>query len=394
VYGLLALRYGRAPNVPRGRQLARYLRLAWTVRPPPPGLSPYDRAWLSLSVLRLTATVPWFGTAWLLDEVLYGERLRAVRIAAPLIEMSGARSGSTQLAHYLEEDPHLVAPTLLQCMFPFRWAWRLAAATIGRVVAPETIRERALAGMPPAFHERHETDPFRTDTFEIPVMTRHCNHLSLRLGPDVLAEDFALGPRTPPNHAFWEEDFMGLFDGIARKVLLDAEPGPDGRPPRLFIKGHFLAAAPFLERRYPDAVFLTVIREPGPRLRSTVNFLRSTPFHEALGGPPPWGWLGAGIAKSEAAYCEIEQAWFTRPDGPRRCVVRFSDYVRDLEGTMARVYRECLGLSTLPAHVPREHTPRRRHGYTYDRSLAQVGVDEAALDARLAEYRAWCRSAE
>jgi hypothetical protein len=173
--------------------------------------------------------------------------------------------------------------------------------------------------------------------------------------------------------------------------LLHAGPGPDGAPRRIFIKGHFLCAADFLARRYPDAIFLTMIRDPAPRLQSTVNFLRSTPFDESMGGPAPWAWLGAAVAKSETAYCEIEQDWFTREPGPRRCVVRFADYVRDLEGAMTQIYRECLDSPTLPPWVPRTHEPRKRHGYTYDRSLAAVGIDEAALEQRLASYIAWCR---
>jgi len=391
VYVALAAVYGRAPNVPRWRQILRYLRLTWSVEPPPPGLTLVDRLWLSVSIARLTATVPLFGVAWLLDELLYGRQLREVAIVAPLIEVSAARSGSTQLARYLEADPHLVAPPMIHCMFPFLWAWRLVPRTLGRIVSAERAAGRAFASIPEAMRERHEADPFLTDTFELSLLGRHLNHLSLRLGPEVAADDFAFGPLAPHNRALWEEDFVRLFDGVARKTLLDAEPGPDGAPRRLFIKGHFLCAADFLAHRHPDATFLTIIREPGPRLQSAVNFLRTTPFDESMGGPAPWAWLGAGIGRSEAAYCEIEQEWFTREAGPRRCVVRFADYVRDLEGTMARIYRECLDTETLPPWVPRTHAPRKRHDYTYDRSLAAVGIDEESLNQRLSSYISWCR---
>jgi hypothetical protein len=390
-YLLLAALYGRAPNVPRLRQVARYLRMTWRELPPP-GLTLDERAWMSLSILRLAATIPVFGVAWLLDELLYGRQLRAVKVVAPLIEISAGRSGSTQLARYLEEDPQLVAPPMIHCLFPYLWAWRLVPRTLGRLVSVEQVRERMLGSMPPSMRERHEADPFRSDTFDIALLGRHLNHLSLRLGPEAMADDFAFGALAPHNRALWEEDFVRLFDGVARKTLLHAGPGPDGAPRRIFIKGHFLCAADFLARRYPDAIFLTIIRDPAPRLQSTVNFLRTTPFDESMGGPAPWAWLGAAIEKSETAYCEIEQDWFTREPGPRRCVVRFADYVRDLEGAMTQIYRECLDITTLPPWVPRTHTARKRHGYTYDRSLAAVGIDEAALEQRLAPYIAWCRS--
>jgi hypothetical protein len=69
-------------------------------------------------------------------------------------------------------------------------------------------------------------------------------------------------------------------------------------------------------------------------------------------------------------------------------VVRFDDYVRDLGGTLDRVYAECLD-GTPPARLPRAHPARQRTGYLVDRSLAQLEVDGAALDAANPEYLRW-----
>ena len=56
---------------------------------------------------------------------------------------------------------------------------------------------------------------------------------------------------------------------------------------------------------------------------------------------------------------------------------------------MRQVYRCCLGVADLPPHVPRNHAPRERKRYSVDRSLAELGVDEAALRSQLADYIAW-----
>ena len=72
-------------------------------------------------------------------------------------------------------------------------------------------------------------------------------------------------------------------------------------------------------------------------------------------------------------------------------MLRFSEYIRDLEGNMAKVYRELLDTPTLPDYVPRVHEPRERKNYLLNRSLAEVGIDEDALSERLAGYIAWCR---
>jgi hypothetical protein len=182
-------------------------------------------------------------------------------------------------------------------------------------------------------------------------------------------------------------------DRIGRKTLLEAGPGPTGTSRRLLLKGHFLCAAPALERRYPKARFLTVIREPAPRLRSAINYLRVNPADPVL-GPIPWAWLAAALERTETAYCEVEQAWFTQKCGTRRCVVRFSEFVRELEAAMRRVYRCCLDTDELPPHVPTSHAPRERTNYSVNRTLAELGIDEDALNVRLASYIAWCRGNE
>lgn len=45
----------------------------------------------------------------------------------------------------------------------------------------------------------------------------------------------------------------------------------------------------------------------------------------------------------------------------------------------------------LPSFVPRSHAPRERNEYILDRTLADVGIDETALNERLANYINWCR---
>ncbi len=389
-YLLAARIWGRPPNVVRAWQARRYLRLIWTVRPPAPGLRTLTRVWLTLAVLRKAAWAPVVGLAWILDLLLYGARLRATAVVAPLFEISAARSGSTQLARYLEEDPRLAAPSVLEALFPYLWLWRLAPRTLGRLISAQEVRAKLEARFPPEFVERHEGDPFRTDTFEGAFYLAHLTHLAPFLGPEVFAEDFGLATLAGHNRALWERDFVEFLDGVARKTLVRAGLGPDGRPRRLFVKGHFLAVGDALERRYPDARFLTMIREPGPRLQSAINFLHVNPIDEVL-GHIPWPWVAEALVTTEVDYCEREQAWFQRRDGAHRCVLRFADYVDDLEGAMTKVYRACLDSPSLPDQIPREHPPRERSRYTVNRSLAELGIDGAALDRRLQGYIAWCR---
>jgi hypothetical protein len=378
------------PNVPRLAQAARYLRLAWTVRPPAPGLSFVARCWLTATIAQKVLLAPVKGLAWLLDELLYGRALDTTPVEEPVFVVSAARSGSTQIALYLEQDPDLVAPNLLQSMFPYLWLWRLAPRTIGRLISADQVREKTRSMMPPELLERHEGDPFRLDTFDGAFYSFHLNHLSPSLGPQTMVEEFHFGVFAPHNRRLWEEDFVELVDRIGRKTLLHAGPGAVGSPRRLLLKGHFLCGASALERRYPNACFLTVIREPAPRLRSGINYLRVNPADPVL-GPIPWVWLATALERTESEYCEVEHAWFTGAGSARRCVVRFSEFVHDLETAMSNVYRCCCDVKELPSHVPTSHAPRERANYSVNRSLADLGIDERALSARLASYVEWCR---
>jgi hypothetical protein len=393
LYLLLRIGLERPPIIPRLRQYRRYFLRALRERPPPPGLPPLRRYRLLLELTRHFLMTPLWGLSWFLDDLLFGRALRRIDIARPLFEISAARSGSTQLARYIEDDPHVAAPSMLQFMFPFLWMWILAKHTIGRVMTPERLQEIVQKKLPAPFLQRHEADLLRTDTFETSMLSSHLIHLSFMLGPELMREDFTLAKPGPHQREFWETDFVDFVEAIGRKTLYDASPAPGGGLRTLMIKGHFLAAADALARRYPHARFLTVVREPAPRIRSGINFLRATPAMGVM-GPAPWGWLAEVVVSSEIDYCDLEMAWYSRADGLRKCVVLFQDYVRDLEGTMRRVYRECLDLPELPTRVPRTHPPRQRTNYLVDRTLEQLGVDVQALNTRLSSYVRWCRGEE
>lgn len=389
VYFVTSRFYGRAPQVARASQVLHYLMKTWTVQPPAPGLSFWHRVWLTLLVVRKLTLIPIWGVAWHLDELIYGRELNQTPVVKPLIEISAARSGSTQLARYLEDDPALVSPNLLQSAFPYMWLWRLMPHTVGRFITREQVQHKVDAMLPPEFVERHEGDPFRMDTFEVALFTGHLNSLGLFLGPEDGVLEFGAGKAHAGNRLLWEEDFIRLVDRLARKTIWHAGPGVDGQPRRFFVKGHFLAAAPALAKHFPDARFLTMLRTPDKRLQSAINYLRANPFDSVL-GPIPWSWLTETIVSTELIYSEHELEWFTAQNGATRCVVRFDEYVKDLNGTMERIYRELLD-GPVPPHVPRAHPPRRRHNYLLDRSLEELGVDEKALRTRLADYFAWCK---
>lgn len=389
LYGLLRLFLPRPPLLAPPGRFVYIARLVATAPVPPPGIDALDR-WRLLLQLGLTAALaPLTGLAWMLDELLYGRELAANPVKAPLLEISAWRSGSTRLSHLLHDDPALAAPAMLQMVVPYLWLWRLARWALGGRVDPEAIARRMRGSVPPEFAERHEIDPWRTDTYDVLFYRHYLVPYALYLGPAATLAEFSHRGVTPSTRQMWEEDFVRMVEGLGRRTLAFAGPAPDGRPRRFFLKGHFLAAAPALAARFPDAAFLTVVRAPAPRFRSTLNFLRLSPDFFGL-GPVPWPWIAA-IVPGEIAYNQAEMAWFSREDGVRRCVVRFDEFVRDLPGAMRRVYRTCLDAEGPPPEVRVVHTSGRAGTYTVDHSLEALGIDAAALEAALADYREWCR---
>lgn len=380
--------WGWPPHQVRAAEVARYLRRIWTERPPPPGLAPLTRVWLTLRVLQRVVILPVAGLAWVLDEVLYGRRLDATVVSAPLIVLSAQRSGSTQISRYLEEDPRLAAPAALQIGAPYLWLWRIATALVSPARAERLATALYARATTDEFRQRHEGNLLRTDTFEIFYYSQRLTLFAPLLGPRVMQEDFGFAGTAEFNRDYWERDFVDFIDRLGRKTLLFAGPRPDGTQRRFFVKGHFIEAAEALGARYPDGHFLTVVRDPVQRARSVLNHIHGNPFDEALGALP-WSWLVAAAIPAEVTYCQREQAWFSQTDGPLRTVVRFDDYRRDLEATMSHIYRRCFSDEALPPHVPRVHAPRDRKNYTVNRSLEDLAVDAEDLGSVLADYRSW-----
>ncbi len=391
LYLLLRVFLPRPPLLAPPARFAHIARLILTTTVPPPGLAPLDR-WRLLLDLGLTAALaPAQGLAWMLDEVLYGRELAAHPVTAPLYEISAWRSGSTRLSHLLHDDPALAAPAMAQLVVPYLWLWRLARALLGSRVDPEAVTRWVRASVPPAFAERHEIDPWRTDTYDVLFFRHQLVPYAMMLGPEATLQEFAHRAVTPSTRQMWEEDFVAMLDGLGRRTLAFRGPAPDGRPRRFFLKGHFLAAAPALAARWPDAAFVTVIRPPAARFRSTLNYLRLSPDFFGL-GPMAWPWIAATTV-GEIEYNTAEQAWFSREDGVRRCVVRFDEFVGDLPSALRRIYRTCLDADGPPPEVRLAHRPGHAGQYLVDHPLEALGIDAALLETTLTAYREWCTSA-
>jgi hypothetical protein len=387
-YVPLRLIFSRPPMVVNPKQCRYYVSKALTAQAPDGGITASMRLRVLLNIAITVLVGPLMGLAWFVDEILFPQH-KKTPIVRPLFQISAARSGSTQMTHYLEAHPQVVTPTFLQQAFPYLWLWKLAPMTLGRLFSEEKVLSIFQQTLRPEFLQRHEFHPFKSDTFEILYSTFQLVNLCMLLGPDALAEGLGWASATPDSAPFWEGEMVDMIEQLGRKLLYHAGPSEDGSPRVLLVKGHFLASADTLESRFPDAHFLTIVRDPARRIRSLINFLRVAPDNN-LNGAIPWGWLVAFAERVEVTYCLREKAWYqARPD--KTTVIRFDDYVRDIEGTLSTVYARCLPDVSPDGHIPTEHAPRERKNYDINRTLDQLNIDEEALLEPLQDYVQWCK---
>ena len=383
IYLGLRMFVARPPNIPSPKTVRRYLHKTVSAHPE---VVATMRINVLLSLLLFIAICPFFAFAWYLDDLLF-PAYRSTPIHKPLFMITGSRSGSTQLSQYLEANPQVVSHPILQQAFPYIWLWKFAPWLLGRWFPEEKLVRMMSQTIRPEFLQRKEFHPLKTETYEVifsgAQLVNHC----IVLGPEMFAEGYGWGRTTENNVHFWEEDLVNNIDGVGKKLLYFAGANPDGSAKTLLIKGHFLGSASVLEQRYPDAHFLTVLRHPSERIRSIVNFFRVAP-EICLNGAIPWEWLKYYGENVEVDYCLYEKEWYeARPN--RTTVIRFRDYVADIETTLQTIYRRCLPNVDPQGFIYTDHLPRKRTGYSVDRSYAQLNMDEAKLLEPLQEYIDW-----
>ena len=382
-YLVIRIFVSRPPNIPSPTTVRRYLKKAIFAHPEVLVLM---RIRLFLSMLLFLSFCPLFAFAWYLDDVLFGG-YRRVSIVKPLFFITASRSGSTQLSQYLEDNPQIVSHPFLLQSFPYIWLWKLLPKLVGRWFSEEKVYKMLADVIRSEFVERKELHPFKPETYEVIFSVSQLVNHSMAMGPEMFAEGYGWGRTKPENIHFWQEDLVNNMDAVGKKLLYFAGPNPDGTTKTLLIKGHFLGSASTLEKKYPDAHFLTVLRHPSQRIRSIINFFRVAP-EVCRNGAIPWSWLVHHGQNVEVDYCLYEKEWYqARPDNTT--VIRFRDYVTDLEKTLKTIYDRCLPHIDSNGFIKQTHVKRKRTGYSVDRSYAQMNIDERVLLEPLQDYIAW-----
>jgi len=406
--------YGRPPIVRTMgfyiEALKRALTRNWGIKNDKP-LPISARVKLVLYISCGIVRAPVVGNIWFIDEFFYGKNYRKVKVERPTFLISGARSGSTQIGHYIEEDSeNFIAPMGIELMFPYMWVWR-AFIFLGlhKILTKERVMTNLKKNINPEVLKRHNLDFFKTDTWEIIFLSSYClmqfNH---NLDLETALDYHNHRTLTPLNYQLWM-DFVELNHLVLQKMIYlrggDAKGRTDRQKRIPFVKGHFLNVGPELAKRYPKAKFMTSVRNPEDRFRSIANFLYCTTSAlckmEQVSMSPHFVEQVAQYAFiGESEYNDIELEFFKHlgPNG-NTLAFSFQKYKKDLVGTMEQVYKHCGFSNGIPekarnnlnAALESTHTKKRQarqqsYAEEFNQTLAQMGLNKDKINERNSLY--------
>ena len=389
--------WGRPPTVSPWSRFYRYFTATFTEGKPEEGIPFTNRILIFIIIFDYLVKSPIKGVGWFLDEIFYPSYHKC-EIKDPLFLVSAMRSGSTQLASYLEDDEeNFIAPMMVEAMFPYIWAWKLIAPILKMIGL-----KKYFDVPPPIFGEemkkRHTSNFFKTETWELAVGLGHMTVLSVSLGASFCKWGYLFSSlKEQPVDREFCKIFVELNDCIMKKVMYHR-----GLPKqRMFIKTHLLIIARELEQRYDGAKFLTIMRNPVERLRSSVNFAKvgsaDGPMQKAYNVfPMTWRVARDWIIETQICYCEEEMIFYNQSEN--KLAISFDTYVKNLAGTLQCVYlflkipvsAELLSKAAALQKSSHDHT-KRRNAYDpkYNRSFSSLGVDEEKLKNFLSDYINW-----
>ena len=391
---MLSIIYGRPPKMVDIRQTIRFIHYAiYSTH-----ISSINaKIELILTITLHTMTSPVSGFCWLLDELLYSKHLNTTPINKPLFVLSAYRSASTSVARTLASDTnHFIAPTAIMCAFPYLWLWKLVTYIVGDGITKDEANAKLNSKFTKESLERHDNNHFAIDTFDGYFLGSHLNGLAYHLGPDVMVKELNNAFFEEYNRILFEKRFVDYIDRIARKTLLfnGVMPSQQVDERCFLLKGHFLQSASALQRKYPDARFLTVLRDPLDRIQSGINHMavNATLWQ---GKPVRWDWLAKAYQQIEVTYCKQEMVWYkdcSTDDHKHRLAIKFDAYVKNHDKAMKSIYRDLLQYSD--DDIPDFKSPQSKKGskhYTINRSLRELGVDEVGLKLQLSDYYDWMK---
>jgi hypothetical protein len=261
------------------------------------------------------------------QSLAFRSRLEAVRIDPPPVFVLGHwRSGTTLLHELLALNPAHTAPTNHQCLMPkhFLVTGRLSKRLMARLLPAERVMDPMRLG----------PDSPQEEEFALCNLGVCSPYLWLAFPNEGYDTDWETLEALPhAETARWKAAYLGFLKSVAL-----AAPG------RLVLKcplnGFRLA---LLERMFPNARYVHIMRHPAEVLSSTVRTWRALQAYHGYQTPREGG-LMPHVLKTGLHLHRALAAGRARIAATRWCNVHFEDLVRDPHDVLQRIHKK-LGLS-------------------------------------------------
>ena len=262
-----------------------------------------------------------------IERRIYGRRIEATTVQAPLFILGHYRSGTTHLHNLLALDPQFAAPTFFQVLNPhtFLTIERLAAPLADRLVVRRRFQDEVAlgAGVP-----SEDEVALCTMTGLSPYMAWYFPRDGSGYGSYLAFRDVS-----EVEVARWKHALAMFLKKLTMK---------HGRPLVLKSPPH-TARIRLLLDLFPDARFVHIHRDPYDVFRSTRHMVRTVQPVFQLQASPPLD----GDDTILGVYAEMYDAYFEQrgliPEG-RLCDVGYEDLLREPLAVVGSIYRT-LGLA-------------------------------------------------
>lgn len=277
----------------------------------------------------------------LMADVLLLSGLYDKPLKKPFFVKSGARSGSTVMGQVLDCDDNLSGVAQWFAVCPYLTFWMLVDNTIGKWKG-QTAKDKFFAdipkGMPEEVRVRHEFDMQKPDTFDVAIGQNQLWGLPVfsSILPHPAFEKRLFLSQLPEAE---QERAIDFIEEVMQKWALWSGLSPEQH---VLLKSHLVATIPALKRRYPDATFITITREPKDMYVSCVPFLaavsNATGPYSLFGKYPPaeeWDYMCYYIIKYYKQYCDSETTYIN--DGTLKAIP-FKTVIKNIPASMDTVY--------------------------------------------------------
>jgi hypothetical protein len=304
-----------APRMWEGCNLFAWLRLLWRGR--------CAVHWRYLYIVAaVTCVSTWHSLLRLVQDLVYGRRVRRTALQQPPIFILGHwRTGTTLLHELIVQDERFAFPTTYECMDPNHFL--LTENFFTRWLHWLMPTRRPMDNMAAGFHRPQE------DEFALCMLGEPSPYLTVAFpnrGPQY--EEYLDLEGLPP-HALdrWKRTLYRFLQQITFR-----------NPKRLVLKSPpHTARLKVLSQLFPDAVFIHIVRDPYVVFPSTVNLWKS--LYRAHGLQTP---NFAGL--EEYVYTTFLRMYDRLEEGrqlidPRRFYeLKYEDLVRDPVEEMRKLY--------------------------------------------------------